>query len=526
MSSTKKKRNAPFSGSSFRVKFILLDILFMLALALSWHIMADTIEKAASEKYDRMEKTAVTATEQMTSTGIDSAVSIAKNIYTNKPVYDFLNKSYSSSSEYFEAYQPLLKNTALNTADTNIVKKCTIYTSNPTILPGGTLGSLDQVRDEEWYKSMKKFNKPTVLSIDHSDQSIMLVRKLDYIPAESVESYLCLKISSDFIRNFAESLDFDGSIFIMSGSDLLYSSDESVKAVSDITITPQFKCVKRNYYTVDIEFYSCADRTSTASVLMNGWFLPCVIGIVVLFNIAVAAMAFGITRRIRPVLEEFRREGSIHSLSNGNNGRDEVGKLLDVCSEMAERLTQKGSEYKESSDSLMKKSSEYNSLFTTAMRMDAELTVINKLPYLHTTFISNDITLTEEAEMIEEASGRLGGLYRFTGKDSGKIRIPAYSLVLLTENIFTELGGDSVEITASEKGAVITFEGSRKLRSTDTLKLLAIFEDESVTSEYSFDKNYRYNPYLRIRHCLGGRIDMDISTSSGMRITFRIKPEK
>ncbi|NLT08407.1 MAG: hypothetical protein GXY08_02765, partial [Ruminococcus sp.] len=99
MSKTKKKRTAPFWGSSFRVKFILLDILFLLALALSWYIMAATVEKASSEKYDRMEKTAVTATEQMTSTGIDSAVSVAKNIYTNKPVYDFLNRSYSSSSE-------------------------------------------------------------------------------------------------------------------------------------------------------------------------------------------------------------------------------------------------------------------------------------------------------------------------------------------------------------------------------------------------------------------------------------------
>ena len=158
--------------------------------------------------------------------------------------------------------------------------------------------------------------------------------------------------------------------------------------------------------------------------------------------------------------------------------------------------------------------------------MDAELTVINKLPYLHTTFISDNIPLAEEAEMIEEASGRLGGLYKFTGRDNGRLRVPAYSLVLITESIFTEFGGDSVEIITSEKGAVITFEGSRKLRSAETLKLLAIFEDETVTSEYSFDKNYRYNPYLRIRHCLGSRIDMDISTGSGMRITFRIKPEK
>lgn len=528
MSSSKKNRTAPLSRSSFRLKFLLLGIIFILALAASWYIMVNTIDKAASEKYDQLEKTAVTATEQMTNTGIDSAISIAKNIYTNEAVYNFLNRNYASAAEYFEAYHPLFKNTALSTADTNIVKKCTIYTSNPTILSGGTMALLDSVKNEEWYKSMKKFNKPTILNIDHRDQSMNIIRKLDYIQLETGESYLYLKLSSEFINRFVESLDFDGSIYIMSGSDLLYSSDKNISSVSDVTITPEFECIKRNYYTVDIEFYSYANKKGIASILRKDHLVLYLIIIIVFFNIFVIVMARSLLRRIRPVLKEFKSESGVPTLIKGNNGSDEIGKLLDICSEMSERLTQKGSEYKESSDSLMKKSSEYNSLFTTALRLDAELSVLNKMPYLHKDFDSDCISLADEAEMIERAAGELGKKYSFTGDANRDMIIPAYSLVLISDDIFNEFNGESVEINASEKEAVITFKGSRKPRSADSLKLLAVFEDENVSSEYSFAKNYRFNPYLRIRHCLGRNIDMDISSDNGMNITFRIyfKKEK
>ena len=527
MSSSKKIRTAPLSRSSFRLKFLLLDIIFILALVTSWYIMINTIDKASSEKYDQLEKTAVTATEQMTNNGVDSAISIAKNIYTNEPVYNFLNTRYASSAEYFEAYYPLFKNTALSTADTNIVKKCTIYTSNPTILSGGTMASLDSVKNEEWYKSMKEFNKTTILNIDHKDQSMNIIRKLDYIQLETGESYLYLKLSSDFIRNFVESLDFDGCIYIMSGSDLLYSSDKDIRSISDITITPEFECIKRNYYTVDIEFYSYANKKGIASILRKDHLVIYLIIIVVLFNIFIIAMVWSILSRIRPVLKEFKSESGVRSLIKGNNGRDEIGKLLDICSEMSERLTQKGSEFKESSDSLMKKSSDYNSLFTTALKLDAELSVLNKMPYLYKAFDNDCISLADESEMIGKAAEKLGKKYSFTGNNKEMI-IPAYSLLLITDDMFNEFDSESVKINASDEEAVITFKGGRKPRSVDSLKLLAVFEDENVSSEYSFANNYRFNPYIRIRHCLGRNIDMDINAENGMRITFTIycKQEK
>ena len=144
MKKSKKKRSAPFSGLSVMKKFVFFDIMMIAAIISVGTIMVATVMNVTAKKYSQIEKTVISSTEQMTTIGVESAVSIAKNIYTNEPVYDFLNKEFKSSSDYFEEYYPLQKNTALSTADTNIVKKCVIYTSNPTILANGTMKNLDE----------------------------------------------------------------------------------------------------------------------------------------------------------------------------------------------------------------------------------------------------------------------------------------------------------------------------------------------------------------------------------------------
>lgn len=121
------------SGLPFRIKFILLDILLLLTLITSLVSMVNAVNRVSREEYDRLEKNAISAAEQTTNVGIENAVSIAKNIYTNKPLYDFLNITYASSADYFEAYRPILQNTALGTADTNVVKKCIVFAA--VILP-------------------------------------------------------------------------------------------------------------------------------------------------------------------------------------------------------------------------------------------------------------------------------------------------------------------------------------------------------------------------------------------------------
>ncbi|MBR1823344.1 MAG: hypothetical protein IJ779_03805 [Ruminococcus sp.] len=524
MSRTKKKKAALFSGMSVMKKFVFLDFLLLLAIAAVSAVLVATVMSVTAKKYKQIEKTVVSSTEQMTTLGIESAVSIAKNIYTNEPVYDFLNRKYNSSSDYFEAYYPLQQNTALSTADTNIVKKCTIYTSTPTIVTGGTMRMLSEATDEEWYKDIKKYNKPTILSIDSDDHQMMLVRRLDYTALDTGESYLVLILNNAFIEDFANALDFDGQFYVMSGSDLIYSSDENVKSVSDVAITPEFQCITHNYYSVDIDFYSYSNRSGFIAFMRENLLLiPCLAAVLIIALLSGLIMAKGIIRRIKPIITEFGETGSIKDLKKGSSGTDEIGKLLDICADMSERLALKGDEFIESSNSLLQKSSDYNSLFATAMRLDAELTAANKMPCLKADTDEEEIPLADETELVKKTAEKHGAEYSCKGVSNENWMIPAYSLTLIADDFFSNFSGESAAVSVSDEAAEITFTSSVIPRSSETLKLHAIFEDANVSSEYSFDRSNRFNPYIRIRHCLGSRVDMIINEKDNFTVTFRIK---
>ena len=257
----------PFSNLSVRKKFLIIDIMVVLAVILTWMTMLSSISKTKEEKYKQMEMTAITASDKLLSVSLEYAFSIAKNIYTNEAMYEFLNTEYPSSAAYYEAYYPLQRSTAMNTSDISIVRNCTIYTSNPTILTGGNLKQLDSAVGDYWYKAFKKMGKPIILCIDPDNGSMKLVRKLDYIDINTGDSFLCVELNTDEIANLADNIGFDGELYIMSGSNLIYSSDKSAKTADDIEIKPDFECVTRNYYTTDIEFYSCSHKTKMKDFL-------------------------------------------------------------------------------------------------------------------------------------------------------------------------------------------------------------------------------------------------------------------
>ena len=514
----------PFSNLSVRRKFLMIDVMVVLAVILTWVTMLSSISKTKEEKYKQMEMTAITASDQMLNVSLENAFSIAKNIYTNEAMYEFLNTEYPSSAAYYEAYYPLQRNTAMNISDISIVKNCTIYTSNPTILTGGDLKQLGSAVGEYWYQAFMKIGKPIILCIDPDNGSMKLVRKLDYIDLDTGDSFLCIELNTDEIAKLADNIGFDGELYIMSGSNLIYSSDKSAKTADDIDIKPDFECVTRNYYTTDIEFYSCSSKTKMKDFLAaNKVLLTGLLIVVVLVVFTGKCMSINIRRRVKPVLSEFRATGYVQSARKEKNGRDEIGRIIDICCDMSERLRLKGSEFELSSDSLMRKSSDYESLFATAMRLDAELAVNRLLPDIRIDLPDEYFPLSVESTLLRRTADKFGARYVGDQIDrNDKWLVPAYSLVLLAEDFFQHFGADTIEVSAEDDSAVIVFRSDKRPRSTDILKLNAVFEEDEVSNDYSFDRNYRFNPYLRIKHCLGSNISLIINDKNKFNVIFTI----
>ena len=522
----KKRRAALLSNLPLVFKFVFMNILLVTAVLLVWIAMIRSIQATQKEKYKQMENTAVSATADLMNVTVETAVSIAKSIYTNGNIYNFLNTEYSSASEYYSVYFPLQENTALNIADTNIIKSCLIYTSNSTVLTGGNIRKLSEFKEQYWYKYFIKTKKPTVLCIDPDTSELILVRKLDYQNLKTGESYICMYLEPNVLSSFADDFGFDGELYVMSGGDLIYSSNKDDTSVDSIVIGPDFECIQRNYYTTEMEFYSCSNKKGFKDfVEINIVPLSSLLIITIIAFIAGTIMAVNMKRRIKKAINEYSSIGSMKSLLETGNGRDEIGRLLDVCGEMSEKLEATGSEFKQHSDSLVRKSSEYDSLFSTAMRLDAELVVAERLPDMMSYNNEEFFPLSFEGELIKKTALKFGGMYSGNVSNSN-LKVPAYSLVLVAEDAFRELGTYSVEISENADKAEIKFEGEKAPRSTDVLKLSAIFEDENVSSEYAFDRSYRFNPYIRLKHCLGNNAELEINGKNKLSLVIKIKKEK
>ena len=522
----KKRRSALLSNLPVTLKFLFMDLMLVAAVLLVWAAMVRTIRNTQREKYKQMENTAVSATADIMNVTVETAVSIAKSIYTNENIYNFLNTEYASASEYYSVYYPLQQNTALNIADTNIIKSCTIYTSNSTVLTGGNIKKLSEFKDAYWYKYFIKTKKPTVLCVDPDTGDILLVRKLDYQNLKTGESYICMTLEPKVLSDFADDFGFDGELYVMSGGDLIYSNDEEASSAEDIVIGADFECAQRNYYTTEMEFYSCSNKKGLKDfVSENVPVLACLLVVTVSAVVAAAAMSRNMKRRIRTAIGEYDSTGSMKSLSDSGNGRDELGKLLDKCGEMSDKLETTGSESRLHNDFLVRKSDEYDELFATAMKLDAELVVAERLPYLMSYNSQEYFPLAFEADLLKKTALKFGGSYIGTVPETD-MKVPAYSLVLIAGDVFRELGADSLELKVIDDRVEIRFRGEKTPSSTDVLKLSAIFEEESVSGEYKFDRSYRFNPYIRLRHCLGSRAELSVNGKNQLELVITLKKEK
>ena len=137
----KKNKGNLISNIKINTKLILIFLIFVLSLSFVFIIMIRDLSKS-DEKYKKeMEETTISAVEQYINTSIDNVVSIANTLYTNSTLYEFLNKNYDTSTEYYDAFYQIKKNNSLSVAESQNITKYTIYTENKTILSGGNFSS-------------------------------------------------------------------------------------------------------------------------------------------------------------------------------------------------------------------------------------------------------------------------------------------------------------------------------------------------------------------------------------------------
>lgn len=515
----KKKYGSIISDLSIKNKLLFINLMAVISVAVVIFAMIKTICSVQKEKHSEMQETIVTASEQLMEMTVESGVAIAKSIYTNENIYAFLNRDYSSSAEYYDAFYDFQKNSPLSIAETNIVRKYVIYSENPTVLTGGCISSFDSVKSQDWYHAYKKINKPMILYI--SDNTVSLIRKLDFQTLNTGESCLKLDLNMSLLTNYCNNLDFHGELYIISGGSLIYSNNENI-TIDRTGINQDFECYTKNYYTADIEYYAHATRKPVSQFISDNLLFILILSALILVMIIFGQLlVLNIKKRIRRSAEALCKGEKL----NINNGKDEIGELIDICAAVSEKLTLRSSEYERTNEEILQKNSNYNSLFTTAMRLDAELYTMKKYPEICDKD-SENIPFEEEFENLRTVADKHGIEVSTDIQGYARIEVPAYSLALIADELISSDGKTSVKAFHNENGISISFHKDKIQESSKVLKINAVFEDDNITDEYSFRHNYTYNPYLRLKHCLGSKVGAEITNRNEFTLIININSEK
>lgn len=172
---------------------------------------------------------------------IDESVALSRSIGSDDSIYEVLDRTYDSPSDYYEVYNGLLRDRLTRYMSENIVE-ARIYTSNPTILTGANYYVMDYSADEDfWIKPLQQSNGNIIVAAYYEStgfspgKRISVISKMNtYTSFSKYPKYLRIDLNVDKINHILDrELDslqlrlVDGRNRIVAASSGLQTSDPS-----------------------------------------------------------------------------------------------------------------------------------------------------------------------------------------------------------------------------------------------------------------------------------------------------------
>lgn len=529
---------------------IRIGIVFGLAVltaAVMFALSVMSIRSSQAMQREKIEHMVVSSAEEYISASIENITAIAQSLYSNESLSSFLNKRYSSSAEYYDAYFQLRSNNSLSVAENRSISKFYIYTDNKTILQGGDIYPVSSIQNEEWYKYFNSLRRNMILYCDSVNRRLSLIQKLDYIKyvdGASGEAYLKIDFNTAMLDSYFDSLSFDGSMYVLSGGVVLYSNQNADP--ENIRITPEYYCVFKNYYAVELEYYAAADRQSLPEVMLSE--LPVLIGFI-LFLIAALVISFVIFRnlylRTTRLCKAFT-QGELTSLRKRVYAKDEIGKITALCVSMTDRMELMQRDNKKSAELLEKIRRSANSLFMDALNQDAGLRYTAYFSYMPTDdcmefsqeAFSQNIPLSKELEMVLQL---LPERKHFGSLECVKLPDDLYilpcSVLLMSEELMRQFLAESedaklnIRISMEDNSLVMRFSADVNIVSGSTtrrrfIRLQAAFEDRPEQTDFSYEPMHPFNTCIRIKQYYRTGVSLCFSESDTLDLTLRFDRSK
>lgn len=284
---------------------------------------------------------------------VDNAADIAKSIYTNKYIDEFLEREYTTELEYFNSYQDFFKDTLFESGLGNDNLLLTLYSDNNTIVNGGNFKRMEKAENTAWYQYLAESGRDKILyfSYDESaepaaatERKMLFVQKMDFYHGSEREKIL--KIEMDYqgiIRNFVK-MNYDMSVYICQEDKILMSNAGSSGTKQDFAEFTEWDQIgwsqEMNLYGTQLKIYVLQPEVGIEKILLNN--LP-VLFFLILVNlilpfILVQGLNHSFTERISQLSRALKKVDDENLVEVANvRGHDEIGNLMRNYNKMVRR---------------------------------------------------------------------------------------------------------------------------------------------------------------------------------------------
>lgn len=287
---------------------------------------------------------------------VDTVSKVAKSIYANQYINDFLEMEYGDPFDYVVSYQQFFKDTLFQSSDMTGSSLITLYTDNSTIVSGGTVRNLDLIRESGWYRDLNEKGTEQMLyfayepevsgAVMHPERHVYFVRKMNYYGGGQSEKLFKIEMDYSTINKNLQNLNYDTPVYICHEGKIIFSNRDGENIGDEYEKFSDYKEVEykktSNIYGAQLEIYVLRPETDLIGKLVER--LPMLL---LLFSIniffpliMVLLLNRSLTARISRLSSIFRNTEDENLVEIENvSAKDEIGDLMRNYNRMASRIT-------------------------------------------------------------------------------------------------------------------------------------------------------------------------------------------
>lgn len=286
---------------------------------------------------------------------VDSVSKVAKSIYTNRYINNFLEMEYKDSLSYVEHYQAFFKDTLFLSGDMTGDSVITLYTDNSTIVSGGTVRSLDLILQSAWYQKLTSADTDQMLFFDYEPdvpwegadlkRHVYFVRRMNYYGGGNTEKFLKIEMNYRSMNQSLQNMNYDTPIYVCYEDKIIFSNQEAENLGEPFRIFDRFDQVEyvkeTSIYGTNLKIYVLSPENVLAKELMDDLprFILLLFVNLVFPLIMVLILNRSLTGRITKLSDIFKNMEDENLVEITDiTASDEIGEMMHNYNKMAARI--------------------------------------------------------------------------------------------------------------------------------------------------------------------------------------------